>query len=357
VFLAPNGSNRLSFDGAPLIALVNNMPDAALHSTERQFRELLASATEDYPIEVRVFSLPGIPRSEIGRRYVDEYHESIDLLWDLRVDGLIVTGTEPRAPILTDEPYWSALENLVDWADRNTSAAIWSCLAAHGAVQHLDGIGRHALSTKRTGVFVTVKVGEHPLLAGGPANWQTPHSRQNDISKTDLISSGYQILSLCPDAGIDMFSKRRRSLFLFMQGHPEYDPPTLFREYRRDVRRFLTGERGDYPEMPFGYFASRAVEELLAFRERGLHERDPALLALFPSQVAQAGLRHPWRSAAMRVYTNWLLYLRQQRASRAGLARTGRAIRADLENCHRSMTGRARPDLETRSHADRSADV
>jgi homoserine O-succinyltransferase/O-acetyltransferase len=36
-----------------------------------------------------------------------------------------------------------------------------------------------------------------------------------------------------------MFVKYNRSLFVLLQGHPEYDSATLLREYRRDVGRFL----------------------------------------------------------------------------------------------------------------------
>jgi len=51
-----------------------------------------------------------------------------------------------------------------------------------------------------------------------------------------------------------MFVKERKSLFLFFQGHPEYDADSLPREYRRDVGRFLRSERESYPGMPKGYF-------------------------------------------------------------------------------------------------------
>jgi len=44
------------------IALVNNMPDAALEDTELQFFELLSAASGDLPIQVELYSLPGIPR-------------------------------------------------------------------------------------------------------------------------------------------------------------------------------------------------------------------------------------------------------------------------------------------------------
>src|SRR6266850_7278721 len=90
------------------IGLLNNMPDAALEATERQLAALLAPAARDIAVRLRLFSLPGIPRGARARRHLDSSYLDIDDLWDSRLDALIVTGTEPRAAALPDEPYWGA---------------------------------------------------------------------------------------------------------------------------------------------------------------------------------------------------------------------------------------------------------
>jgi len=99
---------RQSDPGHLDIGLVNNMPDAALKATERQFRTLLRTAADDLVVRLTIYSLPEVPRTDFGRHHVDTFYSSIDDLWSSRLDGLIVTGTEPRAPDLTDEPYWGA---------------------------------------------------------------------------------------------------------------------------------------------------------------------------------------------------------------------------------------------------------
>jgi len=306
--------------GTPLvIGLVNNMPDAALRSTERQFRELLADAAGERAVVVRIFSLPGLARSDAGRQHVRDNHDDIEELWGARLDGLIVTGTEPRARDLADEAYWPTLTKLVDWADENAIATVWSCLAAHAAVQHLDGIERCALAAKLSGVFEAIKIADHPLVADGPARWYTPHSRYNGLREEELASRGYQVLATSPTAGADIFIKRRKSLLLFLQGHPEYDAGALLREYRRDVGRFLAGESDRYPEMHCGYFGDSATQALLAFRERAFRERDIGLLPLFPMVVAQQDLCGSWRPAALNLYANWLSTLAERYSWRAGL--------------------------------------
>jgi homoserine trans-succinylase len=45
------------------IGLVNNMPDAALVATEAQFQSLIARAAAGREVRLRLFSLPGVPRS------------------------------------------------------------------------------------------------------------------------------------------------------------------------------------------------------------------------------------------------------------------------------------------------------
>lgn len=135
------------------IGLVNNMPDAALEATERQFVELIRAATNDIVVRLRLYALPDVPRGNRGLQETAARYRDVAEPWDSRLDGLVVTGTEPRTADLRDEPYWPTLGKLVDWARDNTASAIWSCLAAHAAVLHTDGIERLPLAQKQFGVF------------------------------------------------------------------------------------------------------------------------------------------------------------------------------------------------------------
>ena len=135
------------------IGLVNNMPDAAFDATERQFAGLIREAAPSRVVLLKRFVIPELPRGREMRASLAGKYRDIAELWDTALDGLIVTGTEPRAANMKDEPYWPALSALVDWARENTASTIWSCLAAHAAVLHSDGIVRHRLPQKQFGVF------------------------------------------------------------------------------------------------------------------------------------------------------------------------------------------------------------
>jgi len=292
-----------------VIGLVNNMPDAALRTTELQVRTLLNRAAGDRPVRLRVFSMPDVPRSEYGRQHIAQFHEPIEDLWESDVAGLIVTGTEPKTPCLADEPYWPALAGLIDWASANTVSTIWSCLAAHAAVFHLDRIEREPCDGKLTGLFDCMRIDDHPLVSG-LSHWQVPHSRFNDLPEAALRRAGYKVLSRADRAGVDTFVKDlNKSLFIFLQGHPEYDGTALFGEYRRDIRRYLAGEAA-YPELPHGYFSDAATKLLMEFRDLAMQQDcSVTLLEQFPAQRVAVDLSHTWRDDAARIYSNWFTCL------------------------------------------------
>jgi homoserine O-succinyltransferase/O-acetyltransferase len=295
------------YDPARLtIGIVNNMPDGALHDTEQQFSELLAAASQNCTVTIRFFSLPGVPRAADAQSYVSRHYQDLTHLSSIQVDGLIVTGTEPRTDSLLKEAYWPALRELIEFADGQGIPAVWSCLAAHAAVLHLNGVERRRFTVKLSGVFECSMVADHPMVAGAPSAWYMPHSRQNDLPEDALISNGYRILSRAPEIGADMFIREGNCLFVFLQGHPEYDPGALLREYRRDVRRFLIGERENYPAMPQGYFDQPAREAFAAYQARAIKERRSELITEFP-QVSS--FTRGWREQAVVLYKNWFSYL------------------------------------------------
>jgi len=295
------------------IGLINNMPDAALKATERQFLTLLDSAANGVEVHLSLHALPDVPRTVEGRRHVSRFYSGIESLWDSHLDGLIVTGAEPRAPDLMDEPYWGSLTKVLEWAEHNTHSAVWSCLAAHAAILHIDGIGRRPLADKYFGLFECARASEHQLTASVPSTFQVPHSRWNDIPGNELARCGYRVLTRAKDGSVDTFVKQRKSLFVFFQGHPGYAANTLLLEYRRDVGSYLRRESDKYPPMPQGYFDRDTADVLTALKDRALSDRRQELLADFPTAQVETRVANTWRSMASRVYGNWLAYLCAQK--------------------------------------------
>jgi homoserine O-succinyltransferase len=303
-------------DGQTLtIGLINNMPDAAFRATERQFISLLGAASNDLPVHLKLYTLPGVPRRGVFLRHAESHYSSVESLGRVHLDGLIVTGREPMAMDLRDEPYWDSFTSVLEWARENTYSTIWSCLAAHAAILHMDGIDRCKSAEKCFGALQCALVTDHPLMAGALPSFRVPHSRWNGVAENDLTAHGYTVLSRTDSAGIDAFVKQVKSLFVFFQGHPEYEAYTLLREYRRDVSRYLRGESDSYPSIPIGYFDQPTADALNLLRQKAMTHRSKELLAGIAAVLDKAEIVNTWRSMAALIYRNWLEYVYARKQS------------------------------------------
>jgi homoserine O-succinyltransferase/O-acetyltransferase len=291
------------------IGLVYNLPDSVFRATERRYRNLLNAAAGSIPFRLRCFSLPSARQAPDAATSIRNLLADVRDLYCLKIDGLIVTGAEPRAACLPDEAYWRDLTELVDWAEANTHSTIWSCLAAHAAVLHLDGIERRRLAQKCSGIYDCSKVTDNWLTDDLPSSLKVSHSRLNGLSESKLSARGYQVLTKSKEVGVDIFTKRQRSQFVFFQGHPEYDCFSLQREYLRDIGRYLAGDQELYPNTPQGYFNAPTIFALEEFRASALAERNPGLIGKLPKLTLQSNVIVEPEVAATTIFRNWFHYL------------------------------------------------
>ncbi len=307
-FLLGGGHSRSAIH----VGLVNNMPDAALRPTELQFARLLKEASGSLDVRLRLYSLRGISRGEQTLSRMAGFYDDAGFLQGSNLDALIVTGAEPRSGDLRQEPYWPELAHLIDWAEIGTISTLFSCLAAHAAVQHLDGIARRPLARKLSGLFESSRVEDDPLFFSTAPVTVMPHSRRNDIAAYDLEARGYRVLACLANGQVDIFTREPpgHSRFVFFQGHPEYDPATLGREYLRDTGRFLRGE-GPAPAIPENYF-DRATEDRLA----EIGGDDESALPHYAQIVNGALPRQNWRANTVRLFANWLTLVAAAKARR-----------------------------------------
>jgi homoserine O-succinyltransferase len=296
------------------IGLVNNMAGAAFKATERQFVSLIQEACDGTPVHLSYYTLPGISSNEAGGQHFAEHYTSVDTLLDTHLDGIIVTGREPRMADLRDEPYWESFTQLLEWARTNTYSSVWSCLAAHAAVLHMDGIGRRKSEEKNFGVFDCEQISNHSLLQDVPQQFRVPHSRWNGVAYKDLAARGYEILSRVANDGVDTFIKQEQSLFVFFQGHLEYETDTLMREYRRDVGRYIKAESATYPPLPLNYFDAETAEALTVLRDKAAAFRTSELLSNVAAAIDETKIKNSWRKSAVGIYKNWLKHIEAQKA-------------------------------------------
>jgi homoserine O-succinyltransferase len=308
--LATNESPAVDEATAPAArcAFVNNMPDGAFDATERQFLDLLNDGSGAAVLELRRYTMAGVPRGEhSSQRIRDEYFPLTDIYLN-PPDMLIVTGSNPIEERIQDELYWADLVELLTWARKHVNTMLLSCLSAHAALEIFDDIPRVRLPTKCTGVFLQSIDVTNELATGLESEILLPHSRWNTVPHEALELDGYNIIVRSDDTGWGVASKVIDGVqVVLVQGHPEYDPSSLIREYRRDVGRYVRGERDDLPYLPY-HCASSDDWDLLERVHQEILEgtRDPRVLDQIPFDDIGDRAPWPWRAMAIRLYANWL---------------------------------------------------
>ena len=142
-------------------------------STERQLFDLLGAAAGRLFVRLHFYTMEATPRSEWGRDYVRRYYRGIDDLLN-RQPG---RNDRDRRRAESRQPDGRAiLDRLTQrsWTGpgRIPISSVFSCLAVHAAVLHMDGVERHKLPAKCIGVFAQTKTRDHPLMHDVPSDLQ-----------------------------------------------------------------------------------------------------------------------------------------------------------------------------------------
>ena len=290
------------------IGFLNLMPDAALEATERQFMRLVGSCNRIAQFYVHPFTVSGVPRAAKAKQHVERYYEDFDQLRETGLDALIVTGANPALPELSDEPFWPAMIEVIDWAKEHVCSTLCSCLTTHAVLQQYYDTRRVKLPQKRWGVYPhRVIAPGHPLLSHVNTRFDAPHSHVYDLSRRQVEDAGMHVLVESEEAGVYLAVSQDQFRFIFFQGHPEYEIHSLLKEYKREVNRVGTGVREDYPPQPEHYFPASAQPLLATHREAVLAARsngEPA--PEFPEQQLLRQVDNTWSDTGSAMFNNWL---------------------------------------------------
>lgn len=290
------------------IGILNLMPDAALEATERQFMRMVGGCNRIAQFKIHLFTVPEYPRSEKAQAHIDAYYESFEYIREVGLDALIITGANPVQARLEDEPFWKPLLEIVEWAQACVSSIMCSCLATHAIVKHFWGIERYKLDQKRWGVFSHRIVDfEHPLVSNINTRFDAPHSHVYEVNARQMNQKGLRVLVSSEEADFHLATSRDGFRFVFFQGHPEYDRISLFKEYKREVARYISGERDSYPPFPEYYLSREATRILNQFRDNVLSDDGNEIrMEQFPEQAVVPLLDDTWGDTGKAVVNNWL---------------------------------------------------
>jgi len=300
---------RADTGSAPVlrVGLLNMMADAALEATERQILRLLARGAPDTAVSLHPFTLPEIPRGARGAGHVGRY-PSFDRIRAGGLDALFVTGANVPHPDLRLLSFRDPMLTALDWARAEVPSVLFSCLATHAVLGFRYGEPRRRLERKCWGVFPhTIDDRAHPLVAGLDAHPVAPHSRWNDVSREQFERAGLQVLMAADDGGVHAAVGRDGLREIYWQGHPEYDPVSLLKEYKREVGRFAAGELEDHPDAPSGIVDGAGADILTAHRDEveravGAGTEAPP----FPEADVVPRLGNAWRTDTETMVGNWI---------------------------------------------------
>lgn len=290
------------------IGILNLMPDAALEATERQFMRMVGGCNRIAQFKIHLFSVPEFERADKAREHIEKYYESFARIKKVGLDALIITGANPVQAELEDEPFWKSLIEIVEWAKTNVSSVMCSCLASHAIVQHDHDVRRYRLEQKRWGVYSHRIVDfDHPLVANINTRFDAPHSHVYEVNSRQLRDAGLRVLVSSEDADFYLATSTDGFRFVYFQGHPEYDAVSLFKEYKREVSRFVAGSRENYPPFPERYFSREATLILNRFRDAVLSaDNRPADMFDFPETEVVPLLDDTWGDTGKAIVNNWL---------------------------------------------------
>lgn len=218
------------------IAIVNLMPTKV--ETETQILRLLSnSPLQINPTLIRTASYSA---TNISASYLEKFYVTLDEVKNRRFDGMIVTGAPVEVMDFSEVLYWDELCEIMDFAERNVTSAIFICWGAQAALNYYYGIGKRLRAEKLFGVFDNRALNPcEPLLRGLDDTFKIPHSRHTEIDEKTLKEDGrIVVLAEGEECGISIAKCIDNRKFFFF-GHSEYDRDTMKKEYLRDLEKGL----------------------------------------------------------------------------------------------------------------------
>ena len=294
------------------IGLLNMMPDAALQATERQFFRLVGESNPIAQFYVHPFTLPIFERGEKAQKHIDDHYSTFEEIKAMGLDALIITGANVTQPRLPDEPFWEPLSEVFNWAHENVTSTLCSCLATHASLELHHNQPRRHLKKKRWGVYshhVMDKL--HPLVHGINTRFDVPHSRFNQVDRSQFEEAGLQILAESKEAGVQMAVSTDGFRTVYFQGHPEYDSISLLKEYKREVGLFSLaynkGEDAEYPPFPANYFNKFTQAIFNEYQYRLITAIDESSeIPVFPEALVLEHIDNSWHDTAAAIMANWM---------------------------------------------------
>ncbi len=126
------------------------------------------------------------------------------------------------------------------------------------------------------------------------------------MSRAQFEEAGLVVLADSEEAGVHLAVSPDLFRIVYFQGHPEYDRNSLLKEYKRECRRHLDGERG-VPPFPERYFSPQARRIAGHYLERARAAgAEGRARPEFPEAELLPFVDNTWRDTGKAIVNNWL---------------------------------------------------
>jgi len=268
-----NESRAISQEIRPLeIVVLNLMPTKI--ATETQLSRLLGNTP--LQVHLELMHTTSHRSKNVSQEHLLTFYKSFDELRHRKFDGMIITGAPVEHMPFEDVDYWQELCQIMEWSKSNVHSTFHICWGAQAGLYYHYGIQKHQMEKKLFGVYPhTADYKRSILLRGFDDVFWAPHSRHTTVLREDIEAvPGLRVIASSKAAGVyAAMTKKGRQIFV--TGHSEYDPDTLYKEYKRDK------DLGLPIEVPENYFPND-------------DETQPPLVR--------------WRGHANLLFSNWLNY-------------------------------------------------
>lgn len=240
-------------DIRPLKIIILNLMPLKI-STETDLLRLLSNSP--LQIEIDFLKIKGHTPKNTPVSHMSAFYRNFDELKAKKYDGMIITGAPVEQLPFEQVKYWTELQGILNWAERNVTSTLFICWAAQAGLYHYYGIPKYPLPKKMFGVFKHSHVDENlPIFRGFDDIFYVPHSRHTEVRAADIEKvDELQIVSSSEEAGVTIV-KAKNGRQLFITGHAEYSRHTLHDEYHRDLKK-------NAPiEMPVNYYPNNNPNE------------------------------------------------------------------------------------------------
>ena len=256
------------------IVILNIMPTKII--TETQLLRMLSNSP--LQIEVDWIHMASHESKNTSVEHLLAFYKTFDEVRENKYDGLVITGAPVEKIEFEEVDYWPEMKEILEWSKTHVFSSFFICWACQAALHYFYNIEKHMLDKKLTGVYfhhTNVDKMNRKILRGFDYQFYAPHSRyttvlQEEIDKVEQLD----ILATSKEAGVYLVAEKDGSRF-FVTGHPEYDPDTLDKEYRRDLSTLKDCV------MPKNYYRNDDLNDEILVK---------------------------WRSHAYLLFTNWLNY-------------------------------------------------